>query len=72
MLGLATLLALYFHHKNKDRIYPLVFVWACIGIGVINAASHQTISITSYALSAVFLITIKIMLEKHRDGSGVS
>jgi translocator protein len=58
MLVVATLLAIYFHHENKDRIYPLVFVWSFIGIGVKNAASHPTVSTTSYILSAILLITI--------------
>ncbi|WNF23423.1 TspO/MBR family protein [Mesobacillus jeotgali] len=58
MLVVATTLAIYFHHKHDDRIYPLVFIWAFIGIGVKNAASHPTVSTTSYVLSAIILIAI--------------
>jgi translocator protein len=62
LLAVATLLAIYFHHKNEDRIYPLVFVWAFIGIGVKNAASHPAVSITSYVLSAIILVWVLFRL----------
>ena len=66
MLVVATSLAIYFLFKNEDHIYPLVFVWAFIGIGVKNAASHPTISTTSYVLSAVILIMVLVSLfRKH-------
>jgi translocator protein len=66
MLVVATLLAFYFHRKNEDVIYPLVFVWAFIGIGVKNAATHATVSTTSYVLSAIILITILFRLFRSR------
>lgn len=66
MLLVATTLAIYFHFQNEDRIYPLVFVWAFIGIGVKNAASHPTVSTTSYVLSAIILVvTIFSLFRKH-------
>jgi translocator protein len=64
MLLVATLLALYFTYKNKDLIYPFVFVWAFIGIGVKNSASHSVVSITSYVLSAVILIGVFLSLNR--------
>ncbi|WLR54695.1 TspO/MBR family protein [Mesobacillus subterraneus] len=66
MLVVATLLAIYFHRKNEDFIYPLVFVWALIGIGVENAASHPIVSTTSYVLSAVIFIMVFFRLLKKR------
>ncbi|CAM3880339.1 TspO/MBR family protein [Mesobacillus thioparans] len=66
MLVVATLLAIYFHYKNEDRIYPLVFIWAFIGIGVKNAAAHPLVSTTSYVLSAIILITILFGLFRKR------
>ncbi len=66
MLVIATLLAVYFQYKNEDRIYPLVFVWAFIGIGVKNAAAHPLVSTTSYVLSAIILITIVFGVFKKR------
>lgn len=66
MVVIATLLAVYFQYKNKDRIYPLVFIWAFIGIGVKNAAAHPTVSTASYVLSAVILVTILFgLFRKH-------
>ncbi|MBS8266519.1 tryptophan-rich sensory protein [Mesobacillus boroniphilus] len=64
MLVIATLLALYFTFKNKDRIYPLVFIWAIIGIGLKNAASLPSVSTTSYVLSAIILIGIFFSLNR--------
>lgn len=66
MLVVATTLAIYFQHKHDDRIYPLVFIWAFIGIGVKNAASYPTVSTTSYVLSGVILVVIIFSLyRKH-------
>lgn len=57
-LGLiaATLLAFWFRITQHDLLYPLVFVWAFIGIGVKNMAEHSTYSYTAYALAAIILI----------------
>lgn len=66
MLVAATTLAIYFHRKNEDHIYPLVFVWALIGIGVKNAASYPIVSTTTYILAAIILIVVIFrMLRKH-------
>lgn len=56
MLLAATALAFIFAIKNKDWCYPLVFVWAIIGIGVRNSTPHPTITTTSYILAALILI----------------
>lgn len=64
MLVIATLLAFYFTNKNNDRFYPLVFVWAFIGIGVKNAASYPSVSTTSYMLAAIILIGIFFSLAR--------
>lgn len=59
MLFVATLLALWFRFAENDWIYPLVFVWAFIGIGVKNMEDHSTVAYVAYALAAViFLITL--------------
>lgn len=60
MLFIAAILAIAFSRKNKDPIYPLVFVWALIGIGVKNAATHHSISYFAYSLAAVLLSVILI------------
>ncbi|MCA1059967.1 tryptophan-rich sensory protein [Rossellomorea aquimaris] len=56
-LGLivATVLAYWFRITQHDLLYPLVFVWAFIGIGVKNMAEHSTYSYTAYALAIIIL-----------------
>ncbi|MGM0852313.1 MAG: TspO/MBR family protein [Bacillota bacterium] len=51
-LGLivATILAFLFRIGQHDMLYPLVFVWAFVGIGVKNMTEHSTYSYTAYAL----------------------
>ncbi|MDC7286166.1 hypothetical protein NXH56_09430, partial [Bifidobacterium thermophilum] len=36
LLLIATVIAIIFTIREKDFIYPLVFIWAFIGIGVNN------------------------------------
>ncbi|MDT9025989.1 TspO/MBR family protein [Rossellomorea yichunensis] len=57
-LGLivATVLAFWFRIRQHDMLYPLVFVWAFVGIGVKNMAEHSTYSYTAYALAFIILI----------------
>ncbi|WP_152443393.1 TspO/MBR family protein [Bacillus sp. THAF10] len=56
MLVVATLLAVWFRMSNDDWLYPLVFVWAFIGIGVKNMAEYSEVSYVAYALAAVILV----------------
>lgn len=60
MLVVAAILAIAFARKNEDPVYPLVFVWALIGIGVKNAENHQSVSYFAYSLAAVLLLFILI------------
>ncbi|MEH7883940.1 tryptophan-rich sensory protein [Bacillus sp. JJ1609] len=60
MLIVAAILATAFLRKNEDPIYPLVFIWALVGIGVKNAESHHSVSYFAYSLAAVILIVIMI------------
>jgi len=57
-LGLivATVLAFWFRIRQHDMLYPLVFVWAFVGIGVKNMAEHSTYAYTAYALAFIILI----------------
>ncbi|WP_374055606.1 TspO/MBR family protein [Rossellomorea sp. FM04394] len=55
-LFVATVLAFWFRIGQHDMLYPLVFVWAFIGIGVKNMAEHSTYSYTAYALAFIILI----------------
>ncbi|MGM9956586.1 MAG: tryptophan-rich sensory protein [Peribacillus sp.] len=67
LLLVATALAFIFAIKNKDWCYPLVFVWAIIGIGVRNSTPHPTITTTSYILAALILIlSITVLIRNLR------
>lgn len=73
MLLVATILSIAFFRKKEDPVYPLVFIWAFIGIGVKNAAGHPSVSYVAYALSAIILIiimlnkgSIKAYFSRHR------
>lgn len=57
LLIIATILALTFLKKEQDWIYPLVFVWAFIGIGVKNQNGDVPLVVySSYFLAALLLI----------------
>lgn len=60
MLVVAAILAIAFLRKNEDPVYPLVFVWALIGIGVKNAENDHSVSYLAYSIAAVILIVIMI------------
>ena len=66
MLAVAALLAIVFKFRNRDWLYPLVFVWAFIGIGVRNAEDYSTVSYIAYGLAAVIFIAA-IIPQKKRD-----
>ena len=52
----ASLLAFWFRIRQHDFLYPLVFVWAFIGIGVKNAQDHSTYAYLAYGLAFLILI----------------
>ncbi|WP_226584195.1 TspO/MBR family protein [Halobacillus litoralis] len=57
LLAVATLLALYFLKKEDDWVYPLVFVWAFIGIAVKNQdAGVPLVVYSAYIFAAILLI----------------
>ncbi|WP_232818697.1 tryptophan-rich sensory protein [Exiguobacterium flavidum] len=59
MLGVGVALALLFMLGNNDPIYPLVFVWAYIGI---NAASDNGLVSTVALVSVIVLIAGYLLL----------
>ncbi|MGI8316960.1 TspO/MBR family protein [Halobacillus mangrovi] len=67
LLIVATLLALTFMNTQKDWVYPLVFVWAFVGIGVKNQdADVPLVVYASYTLAAMLLILTVIFAFKQR------
>ncbi len=67
LLIVATLLALIFMKKENDWVYPLVFVWAFIGIGVRNQNTDVPLVVySSYLLAALLLLSTIIYGFKQR------
>ncbi|WP_335872729.1 TspO/MBR family protein [Bacillus sp. 2205SS5-2] len=56
LLFTGTILAIFFTTREKDWLYPLVFVWAFIGIGVKNQDLEPAITTTAYGLAVTTLI----------------
>lgn len=71
LLIAATTLALAFAGKNQDWCYPLVFVWAFIGIGIRNSDAYPVITDISYILAAItFIVSITIFIKNRRKNEG--
>ncbi|MGD6966049.1 tryptophan-rich sensory protein [Rossellomorea vietnamensis] len=58
LLAFSLALAVYFRIKKRDWIYPLVFVWATIGIGVNNQSEHPILSSLSYAVAVLIFLAV--------------
>ncbi|KZE66088.1 hypothetical protein AWM68_06850 [Fictibacillus phosphorivorans] len=67
MLFVGALLAMFFTIQNKDFVFPLVFVWAYIGIGVRHMGKIDVLSNTSFALAALILLFVIWRAVKHRS-----
>ncbi|MCA0989328.1 tryptophan-rich sensory protein [Guptibacillus algicola] len=65
LMIVATVLALYFLFNENDWVYPLVIVWALIGIGVQNKDGDvQVVVFTAYCLSIIIALMTLIYLVK--------
>ncbi|MBN8210674.1 tryptophan-rich sensory protein [Bacillus sp. NTK071] len=68
LLLVATVLALTFLKNENDWVYPLVFVWAFIGIGIKNQnADVPLVVYSSYTLAALILIITLLYSFKPRS-----
>ncbi|KOR77317.1 hypothetical protein AM232_01600 [Bacillus sp. FJAT-21352] len=68
LLITATILTFVFAGKNRDWCYPLVFVWAFIGIGIRNSDANPVITDISYILAAItFIVSITIFIKNRRN-----
>ncbi|WP_456272116.1 TspO/MBR family protein [Bacillus sp. AK031] len=63
-LAAALGLAVTFRFKQHDWVFPLVFVWAVIGIGVNNQEQHPILSTLSY--SVALLIFLAVLFLRHK------
>ncbi len=68
MLIVGTGLAIFFTLLNKDVIYPLVFVWAYIGIGVRHKGEIEVLTYTSFSLAILLLLFIIWRVATRRRG----
>jgi len=57
ILFVAAGLAILFRLREKDAIFPLVFVWAFIGIGVQNLTSYPLVAYTAFFLATIIFVT---------------
>lgn len=65
LLIVATLLALFVRYRENDWAYPLVFIWAFIGIAVRNSGEEPVVVYTAYILAAVIAIGILVLRNKN-------
>ncbi|WP_455675726.1 tryptophan-rich sensory protein [Pradoshia sp.] len=56
MLIVGTILAVIFRLKERDFLYPLVFVWAYIAIGVKNYGEPDLAAYTAFILAGIILV----------------
>ncbi|MBX0359482.1 TspO/MBR family protein [Halobacillus sp. Nhm2S1] len=61
LMVIGTLLAVFFMKSQDDWVYPLVFVWAFIGIGVKNQGSDVPLVVNSAFILAGLLLVITIL-----------
>lgn len=67
LLIIAAALALGIRYKESDWVYPLVFIWAFIGIGVQNEGEQSAVVFTAYGLSVVILIGLFTLRKKNKS-----
>jgi hypothetical protein len=58
MLIAGTIIAFVFTIRNDDLVYPLVFVWAYIGIGIRHMGKIDVLTNTSFSLAVLLLLLI--------------
>ncbi|GEN53787.1 TspO/MBR family protein [Halobacillus faecis] len=61
LMIIGTLLAIFFMKSQDDWVYPLVFVWAFIGIGVKNQGSDVPLVVNAAFILAGLLLVITIL-----------
>ncbi|MYL50461.1 tryptophan-rich sensory protein [Halobacillus litoralis] len=61
LMIVGTLLAVFFMKSQDDWVYPLVFVWAFIGIGVKNQGSDVPLVVNSAFILAGLLLVVTLL-----------
>jgi benzodiazapine receptor len=67
MLVVGTGLAIIFKFKESDYLYPFVFVWAYIAIGVRNQETSEGIAYIAYGLAVIIFIASCIPVNKQKQ-----
>jgi len=62
LLVVAVFLGAWFTVYNKDVIYPLVFIWAFIGIGVERFGEYPFLGVSAYIAAGVLIIFTMIQI----------
>ncbi|MBM7540985.1 TspO/MBR family protein [Amphibacillus cookii] len=66
LLIISACLAIGFRYRQNDLIYPLVFVWAIIGIGVENQGRYPVVSSVAYVVVGVIVVMLFIARRKKK------
>ncbi|SDB82643.1 TspO and MBR related proteins [Pelagirhabdus alkalitolerans] len=66
LLIVALLLATWFRYTQNDLVYPLVFIWAIIGIAVRNQAEAPIVASAAYVVVGV-LVVMMFIARKHKE-----
>ncbi len=66
LLIVLTLSAIWFSIKMNDLIYPLVFIWAFIGVAVKRAGEYPSITLTAWVMAGVLVIYVVYMMIKKK------
>ncbi|TFB24305.1 tryptophan-rich sensory protein [Filobacillus milosensis] len=66
LLIMSTLLAMWFAITKKDLLYPLVFVWAFIGIAVKRIAEYPAIGYTAIIMTIILVVFIVYTIFKNK------
>jgi len=64
LLVIAFILATWFRYSQSDIVYPLVFIWALIGVGIKNQGVSELVSMTSFIVSGLLVIVILFVRKK--------
>lgn len=64
LLAVAFVLATWFRYTQSDIVYPLVFIWALVGVGVENQGVSEVVSMTSFIISGLLVLVIFFVKKK--------
>lgn len=66
LLILLTVFAIWFSRNMNDLIYPLVFVWAFVGVAVKRAGEYQNIVVLAIMMAILIIVYILYIIVKKK------